>query len=79
MLPTSTRTPGVNYTSSVAVRYPPLDREVNGQWIVGTHSSGGLEGLAGGYQLVIWKNPPRSLCMPEGRTSLLLLNLYCMM
>ena len=31
MLPTSTRTPGVNYTSSVAVRYPPLNRKVNGQ------------------------------------------------
>ena len=66
MLPTSTRTPGVNYTSSVAVRYPPLNREVNGQWIVGTHSSGGLEGLVGGYQLVIWKKPSKEFMHARG-------------
>ena len=40
----STRTLGVNYTSSVAVRYSPLNRRVNGQWIVGTHSSEELDG-----------------------------------
>ena len=65
MLPTSTRTPGVNYTSSVAVRYPPLNREVDGQWIV-THSSGGLEGLVGGYQLVIWKKPSKEFMHARG-------------
>ena len=59
MLSTSTRTPGVNYTSSVAVRYPPLNRKVGDSWIVGTHSPGGLEGLVGGYQLVVWKKPSR--------------------
>ena len=48
MLPTSTRTPGVNYTSSVAVRYPPLNRQVGESRIVGTHSSGGLAGLVHG-------------------------------
>ena len=66
MLPTSTRTPGVNYTSSVAVRYPPLNREVDGKWIVGTHSSGGLEGLVGGYQLVIWKKPSKEFMHARG-------------
>ena len=55
MLPISTRTPGVNYTSSVAVRYSPLNRQIGERSIVGTHSSGGLAGLVGGYQLVIWK------------------------
>ena len=52
MPPTSTRTLEVNYTSAVAVRYPPLNREVGDQWIVGAHSLGGLDGLVGGYQLV---------------------------
>ena len=66
MLPTSTRTPGVNYTSAVAVRYPPLNREVGDQWIVGTHSSGGLEGLVGGYQLVIWKKPSKEFMHARG-------------
>ena len=66
MLPTSTRTPEVNYTSSVAVRYPPLNRKVNGQWIVGTHSSEGLEGLVGGYQLVIWKKPFKKFMHARG-------------
>ena len=66
MLPTSTRTPGVNYTSSVAVRYPFLKRQVGVQWIVGTHSSGGLEGLVGGYQLVIWKNPSKEFMHARG-------------
>ena len=70
MLPTSTRTPGVNYTSSVAARYPPLNREVNGQWIVGTHSSGGLDGLVGRYQLVIWKKPSKEfMCAREADLS----------
>ena len=59
MLPISMRTPEVNYTSSVAVRYPPLNRKVNGQWIVGTHFSEELDGLVGRYQLVIWKKPSK--------------------
>ena len=66
MLPTSTRTPGVNYTSAVAVRYPPLNRQVGDHWIVGTHSSGGLEGLVGGYQLVIWKNHSKEFMHARG-------------
>ena len=65
MLPTSTRTPGVNYTSAVAVRYLPLNREVGDQWI-GTHSSGGLDGLVGGYQLVIWKKPSKEFMHARG-------------
>ena len=66
MLPTSTRTPGVNYTSAVAVRYPPLNRQVGDHWIVGTHSSGGLEGLVGSYQLVIWKKPSKEFMHARG-------------
>ena len=66
MLPTSTRTPGVNYTSSVGVRYPPLNREVDRKWIVGTHSSGGLEGLVGGYQLVIWTKSSKEFMHARG-------------
>ena len=60
------RTPGVNYASSVAVRYPPLNREVDGKWIVGTYSSGALEGLVGGYQLVIWKKPSKEFMNARG-------------
>ena len=66
MLPTSTRTPGVNYTSSMAVRYPPLNRQARDHWIVGTHSSEGLEGLVGGYQLVIWKKPSKEFMHARG-------------
>ena len=67
MLPTSTRTPGANLcTSAVAVRYPPLNREVGDNWIVGAHSSGGLEGLVGGYQLVVWKKPSMEFLHARG-------------
>ena len=46
--------PEVNYTSSVAVRYPPLNRQVEDEWVIGAPSSGGVEGLlVGGYQLVL--------------------------
>ena len=41
-------------------------REVNGQWIVGTHFSGGLDGLVGGYQLVIWKKPSKDFMHATG-------------
>ena len=63
MLPTSTRTPGVCYTCTVAVRYDPLcvllqDTQT---WRIGTHTFGGVEGLVGGYQLVHWKRPPGEL------------------
>ena len=63
MLPTSTRTPGVCYTCTVAVRYDPLcillqDTQT---WRIGTHTRGGVEGLVGGYQLVHWKRPPGEL------------------
>ena len=50
----------------MAVRYPPLNREVNGQWIVGTHFSGELDGLVGGYQLVIWKKPSKEFMHARG-------------
>ena len=50
---------GGQLTSAVAVRYPPLNRKEGDNWIVGTHSSGGLEGLVGGYQLVVWKEPSK--------------------
>ena len=69
MLPTSTCTPGVNYTSAVAVRYPPLNGEVGDQWIVGTHSLEGLKGLEdlmGEYQLVIWKKPSKKFMHARG-------------
>ena len=63
MLPTSTRTPGVCYTCTVAVRYDPLcillqDTQT---WRIGTHTLGGVEGLIGGYQLAHWKRPPGEL------------------
>ena len=63
MLPTSTRTPGVCYTCTVAVRYDPLcvllqDTQT---WRIGTHTLGGVEGLVGGYQLVHWQRPPGEL------------------
>ena len=50
----------------MAVRYPPLNRQVGDNWIVGTHSSGGLEGLVGGYQLVVWKKPSRECLHARG-------------
>ena len=63
MLPASTRTPGVCYTCTVAVRYDPLcvllqDTQT---WRIGTRTLGGVEGLVGGYQLVHWKRPPGEL------------------
>ena len=47
----------------------PLNREVGDQWIVGTHSSEGLEGLV---VIISWssgRNPPRNLCMLGKRIS----------
>ena len=63
MLPTSTRTPGVCYTCTVAVRYDPLCvlLQESQTWRIGTHTLGGVEGLIGGYQLVHWKRPPGEL------------------
>ena len=63
MLPTSTRTPGVCYTCTVAIRYDPLcvllqDTQT---WRIGTHTLGGVEGLVGGYQFVHWQRPPGEL------------------
>ena len=50
MLPTSTRTPGVCYTCTVAVRYDPLCTllQATQTWRIGTHTRGGVEGLVGG-------------------------------
>ena len=39
---------------------------MNGQWIVGTHFSEGLDGLVGGYQLVIWKKPSKEFMHARG-------------
>ena len=63
MLPTSTRTPGVCYTCTVAVRYDPLCTLLQDAqtWSIGTHTRGGVEGLVGGYQFVHWKRPPGEL------------------
>ena len=63
MLPTSTRTPGVCYTCTVAVRYDPLCTLLQDTqtWRIGTRTLGGVEGLIGGYQLVHWKRPPGEL------------------
>ena len=63
MLPTSTRTPGVCYTCTVAVRYDPLCTLLHNTqtWSIGTHTRGGVEGLVGGYQFVHWKRPPGEL------------------
>ena len=63
MLPTSTRTPGVCYTCTVAVRYDPLCvllKETQ-TWRIGTHILGGVEGLIGRYQFVHWPRPPGEL------------------
>ena len=63
MLPTSTRTPGVCYTCTVAVRYDPLCillQDIQ-TWRIGTRRQEGVEGLVGGYQLVHWKRPPGEL------------------
>ena len=59
MLPTSTRTPGVCFAWAVAIRYDPLCvllKETQ-TWRIGTHTLGGVEGLAGGYQFVHWQRP----------------------
>ena len=63
MLPTSTRTPGVCYTCTVAVRYDPLCvlLQETQTWRIGTHTLGGVEGLVGGYQFVHWRRPPGEL------------------
>ena len=63
MLPTSTRTPGVCYMCTVAVRYDPLCAllKETQTWRIGTHTLGGVEGLVGGYQFVHWQRPPGEL------------------
>ena len=43
MLPTSTRTAGVTYTSIVGVRYDMLCELLNGEWRIGTHTLGGVD------------------------------------
>ena len=79
MLPTSTRTPGVCYTCTVAVRYDPLcillqDTQT---WRIGTHTRGGVEGLVGGYQFVHWKRPPGELVYARATDlSCLIKNVY---
>ena len=79
MLPTSTRTPGVCYTCTVAVRYDPLCMLLKDTqtWRIGTHTRGGVEGLVGGYQLVHWKRPPGELVYARATDlSCLIKNVY---
>ena len=79
MLPTSTRTPGVCYTCTVAVRYDPLCMLLQDTqtWRIGTHTRGGVEGLVGGYQLVHWKRPPGELVYARATDlSCLIKNVY---
>ena len=59
MLPTSTRTAGVTYTSIVGVRYDMLCELLNGEWRIGTHTLGGVDGLVGGFQFVHWYKPQK--------------------
>ena len=60
MLPTSTRTAGVTYTSIVGVRYNMLCELLqNGEWKIGTHTLGGIDGLVGGFQFVQWYKPQK--------------------
>ena len=60
MLPTSTRTAGVTYTSIVGVRYDMLCELLqNGEWKIGTHTLGGIDGLVGGFQFVQWYKPQK--------------------
>ena len=60
MLPTSTRTAGVTYTSIVGVRYDMLCELLqNGEWKIGTHTLGGVDGLVGGFQFVQWYKPQK--------------------
>ena len=48
VLPTSTRTAGVTYTSIVEVRYNMLCKLLqNGEWKIGTHTLEGVDGLVG--------------------------------
>ena len=49
MLPTSTRTAEVTYTSIVEVRYDMLCKLLNGEWKIGTYTLGGVDGLVGGF------------------------------
>ena len=79
MLPTSTRTPGVCYICTVAVRYDPLCTLLQDTqtWRIGTHTRGGVEGLVGRYQLVHWKRPPGELvCARATDLSCLIKNVY---
>ena len=59
MLPTSTRTAGVTYTSIVGVRYDMLCELLNDEWKIGTHTLGGVDGLVGGFQFVHWYKPQK--------------------
>ena len=57
MLPTSTRTAGVPYTS-IGVRYDMLCELLDGKWKIGSHTLGGIDGL-GGFELVHWYWPQK--------------------
>ena len=59
MLPTSTRTAGVTYTSIVGVRYDMLCELLDDKWKIGTHTLGGIDGLVGGFQFVHWYKPQK--------------------
>lgn len=57
MLPTSTRTAGITYSAIVGVRYDILCTLKGGEWQIGTHTLGGVDGLVGGFQFVHWLRP----------------------
>ena len=48
-----------NVTSIVGVRYDMLCELLNGEWKIGTHTLGGVDGLAGGFQFVHWYKPQK--------------------
>ena len=52
-------TAGVTYTSIVGVRYDMLYELLNGEWRIGTHTLGGVDGLVGGFQFVHWYKPQK--------------------
>ena len=60
MLPTSTRTAGVTFTSIVGVCHNMLCKLLsNGEWKIGTHTLEGVDGLVGGFQFVHWYKPQK--------------------
>ena len=59
MLPSSSRVSPVTYHSVVAVRFPSLCRQIDGQWQLGSFATGGMNDRAPGYQFVLWDTDPK--------------------